>query len=101
MATSITKRTGQSVLLTWEYPAADEVLIDSFLVESGPSAAGPWNSFQSVFANARSKTFSAGAVSEFYRVSAVKNGGASTPSTEVVQVVIDNTPPAPTNLSVS
>jgi len=101
MPTVVTKRTGQNVLLTWSYQVADEGLIDNFTIEEGLTAAGPFTSAFAVPPSAREKNFSADTVTKFYRVVAVKNGGGSTPSVGTVEVIIDNSPPAPTNLSVA
>jgi hypothetical protein len=100
MALSVVKRTGQPVTISWDYLVSDEGLIDNFTIESSPNTGGPFTSFAAVAPSARSKAFTAPDVQTFYRVVAVKNGGASTPSPEVVQVIIDNSPPAATNLSV-
>jgi hypothetical protein len=100
MALSVVKRTGQPVTISWDYLVADEGLIDNFTIESSPNTGGPFASFAAVPQSARSKDFSAPDAQTFYRVVAVKNGGASTPSVQVVQVIIDNSPPAPTNLAV-
>jgi hypothetical protein len=81
---------------------ADEVLINSFRIEVGDSATGVFTpDLGGISVTDRSVVFRAPASSKFYKVSAVKNAGpVIVTSVGAVQVIVDNNPPAPSNLSV-
>lgn len=100
MATSVVKRTGESFVISWVYNPAHESSIDEFRIESSDTPNGT----KSVVVgglpvNSRSKSLVAGAQNKYFHVAAVKGAVASYAGNSV-QVIIDNTPFPPEDVSV-
>jgi len=99
MATSVVKRTGESFTISWVYDPAHESSIDEFRIESSDTPEGP----KSVVVgglpvNSRFKVLVSGTQNKYFHLAAVKGSLASYGN--FVQVIIDNTPFPPGNVSV-
>lgn len=98
MSVTLTKRTGESIRFFWTNPPAQNSFLDGFRLESAAAAAGPWNVEAAVFATAREVTRSADG-HKFYRLASTKGASLAAYSPEIVEVNIDDTPPAPEGFS--
>jgi hypothetical protein len=86
----VVKRTGEAVVFSWTFDPAQEAFITEFRLEKvdGSVVQG------GIAVTARTITKTAGTVTESFRLAAVK-GTLAAYADNVVEVVIDNTPPAP------
>jgi hypothetical protein len=100
MSTSVVKRTGESFVIGWSYDVAHESQIDEFRIESSDSPTG---TFAVVVGglpvSSRTKALVAGTQNKYFRVAAVKGSNASYGG-NLVQVIIDNTPFPPEDVTV-
>jgi hypothetical protein len=86
----VVKRTGEPVVFSWTFDPAQEPFITEFRLEEldGTVVQG------GIAVSARSITKTAGSTNKVFRLAAVK-GTLAAYASETVEVVIDNTPPAP------
>jgi hypothetical protein len=100
MSTSVVKRTGESFVIGWSYDVAHESLIDEFRIESADVSTGPFSVVVGGLpVSSRTKSLVAGTQNKFFRVAAVKGAIASFAG-NLVQVLIDNTPFPPEDVTV-
>ncbi len=100
MSTSVVKRTGDSFSINWVYEPAHESSIDEFRIESSDTPTGT----KSVVVgglpvSSRSKALVAGTQNKYFHLAAVK-GSIASYAGNAVQVIIDNTPYPPEDVTV-
>lgn len=97
--TSVTKRPGDPVVITWELPVEQEALLDHFRIDTRPTTGDAWTPFVSPIDNTlRFYSFAAGSSDALFRVVSV--GSYQTPG-EQLSLIIDLSVPPPANSQIA